>query len=167
MSHQINFFITPKDTELLERKFRNIGPMLILHRISDSDKPKVIDSFGFVNQTTTWLYFYLVRPEDLGSVLMIHVPEQGHWVVDGLFSPTIEFYQSFFDYKVLRRGRIFYDDGYYQRDGKWADKNTAFIRWAKSIFSITRKSLKKNSSGYFMGDHAQKWVDTTNGKVDR
>lgn len=167
MSHQLNFFLTPIDTESLVIKLKDITPLLILHHRSDGPNPHLLQSLDYYEESGPLLFFCLVRPEDLGLVVMKNIPGQGHWMIDVLRSPIIEFNKCFFDQKLLRRGRIYYNDWYYGANNSRINKNISFDKWAKSIFSTTRRALKRYNSDY-IGSDAQEWIESYGGTlVDR
>lgn len=51
-----------------------------------------------------WLYYYLVRREDLASVEMLFVEGQSRWRVDIEKSPEIEYTRCYIDENINRQG---------------------------------------------------------------
>jgi hypothetical protein len=84
---------------------------------------------------------YLVRLRDLSDVVVKEVPAQSHWVVNSLFSPVVELDRCFYNGEVLKPGRLYYEDGFFDRD-KWVKKPPEFTAWAKRILAAARKTLK-------------------------
>ena len=91
----------------------------------------------------TPLTLYLARPADVGAVAFREVAEQGYWTVDDLRSPVVELTRCYFDGKMLRSGRLFYETGYYGGDGAWVDKPKAFLAWAEALLGAARKALRR------------------------
>ncbi len=90
-----------------------LEPLYILHSRSASREPRVVESLDLSEAGQRWLYFYLVRADDLAAVVMQHVPAQGYWIVDELRSPIVECEVTYVDDTVMRGGRLHYVDGYY------------------------------------------------------
>ncbi len=164
MGHQVNFHLTPTDTSELEARMHAVGPMVVLHSRSATGKPRILENLDLTEGEQPWLYYFLVRPDDLDEVAMHHVPAQGYWTVDVLKSPVIEFNRCFFDGKLLRRGRVYYADSFYSPDNQMVLKSEAFRKWGQSILRVARKGLKKNGLLY-IGRNAGEWLATSHGEL--
>jgi hypothetical protein len=72
-----------------------------------------------------------------------------------LRSPVIEVSRSFENEQILRAGRLYYVDRYYDRSGKLTEKTLGFRKWARNVLSKARKSLQydENLEAY-IGQHA-------------
>ena len=165
MGHQANFFMTPTETNLLEQFWRSVAPMSVLHSRSSNAEPRVLPSSDIEERGQRWLFFHLVRPEDLKSVVMRSVPAKGYWTVDVVKSPVVELARCFFDRRILRRGRLYFVDGYYGADNDWVDKGDDFKRWATLLLSVTKKRLARHGSDY-IGGEARSWLDSSNGTLE-
>jgi hypothetical protein len=141
MGHQLYFFAGPNDLLALEARVKGVDHSPILHQRSFAPTPRVLESTVFKENGKQWLYFYLIRSEDLASVKLREVATQGYWVVEDLTSPVVELNRCYYDGKILRRGRLYYTDGYFEQSG-WIEKSPEFIGWAKRIFAAARKSFK-------------------------
>jgi hypothetical protein len=64
----------------------------------------------------------------------------------------------------LRRGRLWYADGYYGSDGVWVSKSEAFRDWAESVLERGRKAFTKWKTDY-VGAEAKQWIDG-GGKIE-
>jgi hypothetical protein len=164
MGHQVNFYITNKDTASLEATLRQLGSLCILHDRSLTAMPRVVDSLDVHEGDQPWLYLYLARCEHLPEVRTKHVPTQGYWAIDMIQSPAIEFTRSFFDGHILRRGRAYYVDGFYRPDGAWIEKSDSFKGWARSVLNTFKKSLRRKGSDY-IGHDALSWLSSSGGKL--
>lgn len=164
MGHQVNFYLDPQDMVSLEQTIRTLGPLLVLHSRSPASEPKVLESASIEENGQPWLFVLLVRPEDLQAVVTRHVPAQGYWTVDVSKSPVIEFNRCFFDSRILRRGRLYYVDGYYNANQTWEEKADTFRIWAKAVLTKTKKALKKHNTDH-IGVGAAAWLSSSGGKL--
>ncbi len=164
MGYQVNFYMTPEDAILVQDRLRELVPVKILHSRSPTQNPVVVDSLDRKEEGKQWLFLFLAREEDLAGVVMRYVDVQDYWTVDELRSPVIEFTGSFFDGKILRRGRAYYVDGYHEQGQGWIEKPDQFKSWAKLVLDAIRKSLKRHMSNY-IGPGAQSWLAVSGGKL--
>ena len=163
MGHQVNFYLDSLDSMALEQALRDLGPLLVLHSLSPGSEPRILESANFQEGARPWLFVLLVRPEDLHAVVTRYVSAQGHWTVDVVKSPVIEFDRCFFDGTILRRGRLYYVDGYYDGEA-WKEKADAFQQWAKAVLAKAKRVLKKHGSDY-IGTGAAGWASLSGGKL--
>jgi len=157
MSRQINFYLTSVDLIALEARLRLKSDFAIFHSRSHEQKPRIINSVNFSENGTEWLYLYLVRQEDISLINMRHVPAQNYWAVDVTESPVIELIKSFSDGKIMRPGRLFYKESYFNPQDALVKKSEEFCKWANMNFKETKKWLKKAMAFYYMGQDAEKW----------
>lgn len=142
MGHQINFYLSPKDVLELEKRLLSVEKTLILHSRSRGPYPRIVDSTDLVEDGHQQNFFNLVRIADLDSVVTKEIKNQGYWSIDELRSPVIEFTRSNFDGALIRRGRLYYIDVYYDDSGKLVGKTLGFDVWAKKVLSKARRSLE-------------------------
>jgi len=168
MGHQVNYYATPVDIAELDRRIRDrLGRCIIPDR-SPSNEPMVIDGPEYQVGGRPWLFYYLVRPDQLDKVIMRNVPTQGYWTVDDFISPVIQFNTGIVDEEKneIRPGRLYYVDGYYGADETWVDYSDAFLKWAQSILRIAKKTfVKRKESFYYIGHDALRWLESGNGKL--
>jgi len=157
MSHQVNFYLLPEDLSEVEERLYELGPYVILRDRSSTSKPKVVDTLNLREEGRQWLYLYLARPEDVDSVITKYIPTQGYWSLDESASQVVELNGCFFDGQILRRGRLYYQDGRYGADGEWQDRPEAFRKWARSVLAKTKKLLRYVDSDY-IGPNAAAWL---------
>jgi hypothetical protein len=154
MGHQINFFLGPCDLVELETRLTGAGDLIILHSRSPKPEAKVVQSVKFTEDGKQWL-LYLVRSADLNNILIKEVVAQGYWVIDNLFSPVVELDRCHYNGMVLKRGRLYYVDGFYNPEGLWIEKPANFKAWAKHLFTAARKSLVYDKKlGAYIGPEA-------------
>lgn len=164
MGHQVNFHATPQDIGELEAAIRNLEPLVVLHDRSPTVAPRLVPSMEFTEDARRLLFFFVVREADLPAVVTRHVPAQGYWTVDVLRSPVVELNSCWFDGRSLRRGRVFYVDGFFGEAGEWSVKPAEFRTWAKRVLKSTKKTLMKYESDY-IGTDALSWLRRESGKL--
>ena len=140
MSHQINFFLGPNDLIELEARLKKVDAPVVLHSRAPTNKPRVLDTINFTEDGKQWLFLYLVRSEDLTALRMKEVAAQKYWTIDTFISPIVELNSCYYDGKILRRGRLYYMDGYYDQE-QWVEKSDDFRTWAKRLLAAARKTL--------------------------
>lgn len=165
MGHQVNYYLGPEDFRELEQRLRKIHPMAVIHSRSPSAVPRVVSSFEVEDGDALWLFFFLVREDDIDAVRLTEVPTQHYWSVDESRSPVIQFMRCFFDGKVLRRGRLYYNDGYWNADKVWTSKPEPFRKWARSVLAATRRMLQP-MDGEYIGREARAWQESSGGKLE-
>ena len=116
--------------------------LLILHSRSDKPKPRIVESTDFKENGKQWLFYYLIRPDDLSTLTLEEVPEQRCWSIDVLSAPVVELSRCYFDGKILRRGRLYYTQGFYGEDDRWVEKPEPFRSWAKRLLAAAHRTLK-------------------------
>jgi len=97
------------------------------------------------------------------------VGHQSRWTIDILRSPAISARRCFCDGSILREGRLFLEAGFYENDGMWRDKPSAFLNRANTVFKTTRQLFRRDPSlSAYVGRHADAWRKQTGGKfVDK
>ncbi|WP_437875551.1 hypothetical protein [Sorangium sp. So ce513] len=164
MGRQVTFFAAPDDIAQLQHRIGDIEPMCILHDRSPTAKPRVLPTLDVAEDGQSLLFYFLVREIDLAQVVTRHVPAQGYWTVDVLRSPVVEFDGCFFDGTVLRRGHVYYVEGFYGENDEWIEKPEGFRSWAKRVLKATKKCLKRRGSDY-IGAAAAEWLAQGDGKL--
>lgn len=155
MGHQINFYLSPRDMLELEKELLSLEETLILHDRSRGPYPRIVDSTDLVEDGDRQHFFNFVRTADLDSVVMKEVKTQGYWNIDDLRSPVIEFTRSNFNGELIRRGRLYYIDVYYDDSGKLVGKTPGFDVWAKKVLSKARRSMEFDKELLaYVGDEA-------------
>lgn len=130
--------------------------MVFLDSRSQEPAPVQLADLQVAEFGKTRLSVFLAPPDALGSLVFRQVPRQGCWTVDLLRSPVVELSRCFYDGTVLRRGRLYYDRGFYDEAGHWVEKTAAFQAWAKRVFSVARKGLQRDTEKHvYIGADAQ------------
>lgn len=166
MGHQVTVVLTPDDLRYLEKALAQSGEFRVLSYTSSFARPGVLQTIALPAEERPWLTVFLTRPEDLSEVHFREVPKQHYWTVDSLRSPVIELSRPYFDSQTIRAGRLFYDDAFYDAAGKRIQKSEAFLQWAENVFSVVKKSLRRDPElKAYIGPDAQSWRERTKGKV--
>ena len=139
----------PRDQDLFIAHIAlNDGTRLLRTR-SDSPGPKTLpfDQAGSSNG-------FLVRTEDVHEITWNCVANGYH--IDTLRSQVIEWSPSRLIGNELRRGRLFFDAGYFDSDNSWRLKSEDFIRWARSRLNWIKKNFTFNKDeGAYIGTDAE------------
>jgi hypothetical protein len=157
MGKQIQIYLAPQDVIDFELALKSRGAV-ILRRSSPERRPAISGTARVQTPEATGVDGYIARADDIEHVSLRAVPAQSVWAVDSLRSPVIEFFGCHFDQKTLKRGRLFYDPGFYDAKGTWVEKPKDFEDWAKDIFKLARKMFKKDSKlDAYIGPEAKEW----------
>lgn len=158
MGHQISFYASKLDIQKIEDAIRRIEPIEILHCRSLDGHPRVVPSLYFEDNGKQWLFFYLVRPNDLAEIRFREVRTQAYWSVDGVECPVIELNIGLCSHERLGRGRAYYSDAYFATDGSAVHKPQDFRDWSKKVLRAIRKVAIKHEVHYF-GPEAKAMLD--------
>lgn len=163
MNKQFSFYLTPNDFLNLERALRKVTQILIFSEESKDSKPLELPSFEIDKMGKDNLAVYLTCRGCDGKMFLDKIEKQKIWIVDSLCSPVIELSRCFFDGNILRAGRMYYTTGYYLEDGFWTDKDSKFLEWAKKVFAVAKRNLKrkKELDAYFGKEALQLYGEST------
>jgi hypothetical protein len=146
MGRQLRFFLTPTDLLDLETRLREKVPFTVLEDQSPTPEPTFASGLEIPQMGKTCLNVYLVDPGQVSAVRYRHIATTQRWSVDTLLSPVLECGRCYFDGKILRQGRFYYQTGYYLDDGTWQQKPDSFLAWASRLMAATKKALKRDAS---------------------
>lgn len=141
MGHQILFYLSDRDTSDLENNLFGIDETVVLLDRFRGPFPDCRDTTDIVEHGQRRYFFYLARHVDLDSIVTKEVAPQGYWTIDDLRSPVIEFSRSRVNSDVIKRGRLYYSDTYYNGTGGLISKPGEFLKWSKKILSDARRLL--------------------------
>jgi hypothetical protein len=154
-SRQVNFYVHPEEQEWLEERLEGAGQFTIVRGLDESGRAKlssttVIKEFGKED-----LKIYLVRPEDVDRICSVGAPNRVERFVDDLRSPVVEFSRCYFDERVLRRGRLYMVDSYYDDFDRLTKKPADFVAWGRKLIDVVRNSLERRSDGDYVSGRAR------------
>jgi hypothetical protein len=161
---QVNFFMHPDDLAEFDAWLRNRDETVVLADCSQTPMPQLLSSVSIGRMGEESLRVFLVRSTDLPNVISRSIPNRGY-LIDGLRSPVVEFSRCYFDDKLLRRGRLYYDPGFWDEKKQWKTKVAAFSRWADAILRRIRSAYKTKQSSSYVGPSATKWAKENNGEL--
>jgi hypothetical protein len=156
MGRQVNFYMHPNDLLEFEADLRSRSTIYLLQSKWPSSEPCYVSSTHLKlgqRLDLTDLTVYLCRQEDAKHLAVQHRSSLGYWTVDIRLSPVLEFWRSYFDGKVLKRGRL-----YYKPEGR----TPGFVKWADSLIRRVRRTYIKED--FYVGPHAAKWRAECDGK---
>lgn len=148
MSHQLSFRATPKDLFVLETEFMRAHGCTCLAWRSPVPVPRQLSSFSSYEPGVDDLTVFLTSSDTLDEVVLRHVAAQGYWTVDTLRSPVLELGRCFIEGNALRRGRLYYADGYYGASREWVLKPERFRQWATSLLKTARRVFRRVDGEY-------------------
>lgn len=157
MGRQISTVLTVDDCRGLLSLLRLQFGLRVLHARSCSPTPTVVESVVHDPSGGFWLYYYLVRMDDLDKVVMKSIPRLGIWAVEPMNSPVVEFFCSYCDGQLIRKGRIWYESNCFDASGKQVSKSDSFRRTSSEIFRFVKGHLCQHH-GDFLGVEAQALV---------
>ena len=133
MGRQIRYFLSPSDFDDLETSLLVAGDCAVLHSRSRGPFPQVVESSSSEGDGRQWLFFYLARKSDLDAVVTKEIVTQGYWTIDSMISPVVEFSRCYFDGKILRQGRMYFTESYYDKNDQHIPKSQGFRSWAAAL----------------------------------
>jgi hypothetical protein len=141
---QLNVYLTPEDSHLLERHLRSLLDIVAFEWRSTESSVRQLPNMEIQEMGKPWLTIGLARPEDVPNLGLRQIESKDFRILDVLRSPAIEFSRCFFDGKILRRGRLYYIPKYF--DGAHlVQKSGGFTEWAKDVFNAAKALLTRDS----------------------
>jgi hypothetical protein len=136
----------------VEQRLQSRLRIQVVNERAESSTPKLIEMVDY-ELSDQPRRCYLVSPDLVNSIVMRYVSAQGYWTLDVLKSPVIEFDKSFFDGRILKPGRVYYQSQFFDDSEELLVKPELFLKWSKSVINSLRKSLVKNGSSiYYVGE---------------
>ncbi len=171
-SKQINFYLFPSDLTKVDLLFEEFGNVRILGLPMPKKKLRILKRIGVADfNEKNWVKTYLVMDSQLDQVILNDVEAQDYDLIDSLRSPVIELIRPYFDVEknILRRGRLYFKDGYWNENREWVQKNDAFLDWANLLFKRFRKVFQRAQLEGFRSDlispDVENWVLKENGRL--
>ena len=171
-SKQITFYLFPSDLTKVDLLFEELGNVRILGLPMPQKKLRILKRIGVADfHEKNWVKTYLVMDSQLSQVILHDVEAQDYDLIDDLRSPVIEFIRPYFDVEknLLRRGRLYFKNGYWNENREWVRKNEAFLDWANLLFKRFRKVFRSSQLEGFRSDwispDVENWVLKENGRL--
>lgn len=159
-SSQLNFFILPKDLEILEEIFIKYNALFITQPIFDTDKI-FTDTIRYPLKDGQFDKIYLTTKEFYNNVIIEKVEKQQYYLVDEILSEVVEFSRGGFLYSKnkLERARFYYIHSYF-KDNISIEKSPEFKKWTNDIFKAVKKHVLiiDKSNDTYLSNNAQTWM---------
>lgn len=169
MSKQINFFITREDLAEIESFLKKENCLFIVQPIFNLDnmfQDTIIFDGNNKSRDTV-----LLAPNFRENQIKINkIDQQGYFLVNNRFSDIVEFSRGIYSDNAneLKRGRLFYDTGYYEVDGTFLKKSNDFMTWADGLVARFKKQFLKKTewgSSVYFSINAIDWIEKNKIKV--
>jgi hypothetical protein len=141
MGRQIHFHLLPEDRDAFLGFVQEHDPVTIVLRDADSAELECVTDLNIAGGKTLCLW----NRKLLAQLERKWIPAPAYYRVDGLWTPTLEFMESFsttWEGKpALGQGRLFGDFDLY------LGKPPEFAKWYDTLVRWIRKHWKKNPAG--------------------
>ena len=161
MGRQVCIRTLPGDLGWLEGALRERGALFVAYR-HGGPEPETRSTISWEGNPDPIVW--LVRGEDLASILIRRVKAQGYWVVDQLRSPVVELSRRMAVVAGARsaeepvQGRLFYELGYHGDSDGPVEFPGEFVEWAQGIFKTVRGHFTRDpGAGCYDGPDAHEW----------
>ena len=159
-SRQINFYLTPSDQEKLEEAFHKAGDFTILRDTAELDgivklkDMKISNMKDIKNEPSN---VYLTRAQYIKDIVLRTIEGKNYRTFDEFRSPIIQFDSCRYIDGVIRRGRMYVINSWFED----TVKEESFLKWSSNLFKIARRSLiKENNSFFYYGAEAWQLKET-------
>ena len=140
-SSQLNFYLNKKDSGLLDSRLIEVEDLVFLKARSGSSNPHFLINSIIKNMGKEPLKIILVRNSDLENLAFQRVENTKDFRIDTLKSPVIEYSRCFVSHEIIRRGRLYCQNSYFDENGDLMKKPEGFLKWRKRIFEKARIDL--------------------------
>jgi hypothetical protein len=164
MGRQVNFYMMPEDVFDLEAQLKARGDVVFLAVRMSGPQPREEETIGPLPRDFGMRY--LARRQDLGTLRITHVPEQGDYVINASFSPVVELSRSRLDDDTgrLAPGRLYVSTSAWDGSTQIA-ATPEFLAWAGTLFNAIKKNKdywamkEPGSRGFSISRRAAAWRD--------
>ena len=105
MGRQINFFLHPDDQDNFDKLLKSFGDVVLLPYYHFDNKVSTVPDTIVRDIQKEGSRVYLVRPEDLKNIKLVHIEKFNYWLIDDNSLPVFDFVSSIF---LDNRKFIFY-----------------------------------------------------------
>jgi len=157
MGKQFSLIATDVDLGAIERLLRpSVEAYFFSTEVDDSQHLKRLDDFAIPPSQAgkTSVFCYLAR-EQYPAVVIKSLGSKV--TVDYRESELVEVWRPFFDGKIIKRGRFFYEPQFFHAKGQ---KSPEFCKWAEKLFERVKRLLRYNRSvDAYVGRDAAEAID--------
>jgi hypothetical protein len=140
MGQQVQLYLTPSDAlEIQSKVLRPVHARFLASR-SNTGPISQQESVIIIEEGVPRLDCF-VTSSLFQSLKARRSDPQNCWFLDGMLSDVVEMRGCHFKDGTLRRGRLFFDLGYYE-GGNWKPKSDEFIQWANNLFLAFKEHLE-------------------------
>ena len=167
MGHQVNFYMLPDDLAEFEQMLQRQSGVVFLNAWFSTPAVERLPALAIPEMGKTQLMVYLAREADVPYIHTTAIRSQQHWIVDEGRSPVVEFTRCYYDGKMIRRGRLYFNTRFYDEAGHWVGKPHDFVRWADGLLRWIRKHYRKDPhTTFYVGSHAWQWTSQGSGQLN-
>lgn len=168
MGRQVNFFMHPDGIPEFEETVKKTGQeIMFIGDESSTKEPHLLKTLAILPEEMgkVSLIAYITKKDFFQMIKSRFVERQNYWSIDEQESPVIEFIRSYFDGKILRRGRLYFQTGYYDSNDNWVEQPKSFLTWADSVLRWIRNHYVKDpATGDYASPAAIQWQKTSGGE---
>lgn len=153
MGKQINFYMLAEDETDFLQSAESVASLSVLSYTSPKD---VFEPLSRLPQKGEpgWFQLWLWSAERCQPPIVRWVPQQSHFVIDGIDSEVVEFARSHQHETSVVRGRLWGEVN--ARDA--AAKSRSFVTWFESLIKVIKKNYRKLPTGDYVGPAADEFV---------
>jgi hypothetical protein len=153
LGRQVNFYMLPADQLAFENWLKKRGDVCFLQEPFKTQEIETLPTLIIPEMGKTRLRVYLAHPANLQKIILDHRSWREGWHIDFPLSPVVQFDRCYYDGKIIRRGRLYFQPRLYEDEveekqfADWADK---LLRW------IRRNYERRPQSFEYVGPQAKK-----------
>jgi hypothetical protein len=151
---QFSFFLGPNDQKSFEEALREAGQVVFLKDRSHASAPETQSSSIILRFGEEWLRILIARSDDVDRIMFNPIKGRNDFSCDATVEPIIQFSRCYVDDQIIRPGRLYRVDEYFDDNGELKEKSPAFIEWADRLFAHAKKALHKIGPGLYAGTEA-------------
>lgn len=158
MGKQFSILLTAVDLQKLDDILRASGDVEILSAEATADDTDLLPLSAARHQS---IWCYLV-PVGLPRRLLLRRLSPMKVDLDQSRSHVIEYWRSYSDGTIIRRGRLWYEHTYLEQ-GEFVRKDVDFCRWADRVMSRARRALRYDKDHLaYLGEDAAAQIRSNN-----
>jgi hypothetical protein len=151
---QFSFFLGPNDQKSFEEALRGTGQVAFLKDRSHSPVAETQNSSVILKFGEEWLRILIARRDDVDKIRFKPIKDRNDFSCDVTLEPIVQFSRCYVDDKIIRPGRLYRVDEYFDTNDKLKEKSPAFIEWADQLFANGKEALHKIGPGLYAGTEA-------------
>lgn len=157
MGRQTQLYLLPADTHVFEAELRmQLGARLLRPVGAEPVPSEMATSTVTVNGIPRMDCF--LSPLGRVQVRFRQIESRQLWTIDSLRSEIVEFRGCHLNANRLKRGRLFYQTGFYNDDRVWTNKSAEFIEWAEKVRRLMKELfLYDRHERAVIGKDAAEW----------